>query len=56
MGEKQDSECGSNSSGREIGGESGKDSSSISVASGDSAPDGLDNFKNTLNLFSALPE
>ena len=56
LGEKHDSECWSDGSGRKVGGESGKDSSTISVASWDSAPDGLHKWKITLNLFSAFPE
>lgn len=46
LGEKHDSECWSDGSGRKVGGESGNHSSTISVTSWNSAPDGLDKWKN----------
>ena len=56
MGEEHDSEGGADGSGREVGGKASEYSSTVSVASGNASPDGLDIGRGTLNLFSALPE
>ena len=54
--EQHDSEGGANGSGGQVGCESGQNGSSVSVAGGNAAPDGLNPQKRTLNLFSAFPE
>ena len=40
MGEEQDSQCGSDGSGGQIGAKSGQHCSAVAVAAGDPAPDG----------------
>jgi hypothetical protein len=56
LGEEHDSKGRSNSSGGKVSSESSNYCSGISVGSADSSPDGLTYHRNTLNLFSALPE
>ena len=54
--EEHNPKSGSNGSSGKVSRKSGQNSSSISVASRNSSPNGLDDYINTLNLFSALPE
>lgn len=56
LGEQHDSKSGSDSSGGQVGCESGQNSAGVTVGGGNSSPDGLLKARDTLNRFSAFPE
>ncbi len=56
LGEEHDSQSGSNRSGRQIGRETGKHGTAVSVTAWNTAPDGLYKWDFTLKRFSAFPE